>query len=110
MKYLVHDAAGNILRTGNCPDDAVSLQALAGETAIQDEHDDTDDRKHRIVAGKRVEFKHVERVFSYAELRARAYPSIGDQLDALWKGGAEAEAMRAKVQAVKIKYPKPVRS
>jgi len=38
--------------------------------------------------------------------RASAYPPIGDQLDALWKGGEEAAAMLAKVQAVKAKYPK----
>jgi len=43
---------------------------------------------------------------TYAEKRASEYPPIGDQLDALWKGGAEAEAMLAKVQAVKNKYPK----
>jgi hypothetical protein len=42
----------------------------------------------------------------YKYQRAAEYPSIGDQLDALWKGGAEAEAMLAKVQAVKQKYPK----
>ena len=43
---------------------------------------------------------------AYIEKRQAEYPSIGDQLDALWKGGAEAEAMLAKVQAVKQKYPK----
>jgi hypothetical protein len=43
---------------------------------------------------------------AYIAKRASEYPSIGDQLDALWKGGAEAEAMLAKVQAVKQKYPK----
>ena len=43
---------------------------------------------------------------AYKYARAAEYPSIGDQLDALWKGGAEAEAMLAKVQAVKAKYPK----
>ena len=42
----------------------------------------------------------------YKAKRAAEYPPIGDQLDALWKGGAEAEAMLAKVQAVKQKYPK----
>jgi hypothetical protein len=45
---------------------------------------------------------------AYKYARVREYPSIGDQLDALWKGGADAEAMLAKVQAVKIKYPKGV--
>jgi hypothetical protein len=43
---------------------------------------------------------------AYKFARAREYPPIGDQLDALWKGGAEAEAMLAKIQAVKDKYPK----
>ena len=43
----------------------------------------------------------------YQRKRAPEYPSIGDQLDALWKGGAAAEEMLAKVQAVKAKYPKP---
>jgi hypothetical protein len=43
----------------------------------------------------------------YKENRLVEYPSIGDQLDALWKGGAAAEAMLAKIQAVKSKYPKP---
>lgn len=43
----------------------------------------------------------------YQELRRNSYPDIRDQLDALWKGGAEAEAMRQKVVAVKGKYKKP---
>lgn len=43
----------------------------------------------------------------YREQRANEYPSIGDQLDALWKGGDDAAEMLAKVQAVKAKYPKP---
>lgn len=43
---------------------------------------------------------------SYAEARRAEYPSIEDQLDALWKGGAEAEALRKRVQAVKAKHPK----
>ena len=45
---------------------------------------------------------------AYKTKQASEYPPIGDQLDALWKGGAEAEAMLAKVQAVKAKYPKGV--
>ena len=43
---------------------------------------------------------------AYVSQRVASYPSIGDQLDALWKGGAEADAMKAKIQAVKTKYPK----
>lgn len=51
----------------------------------------------------------------YGELRKAAYPPIGDQLDVLWKvlgqdpSGLppEAQALLAKVQAVKAQYPKP---
>jgi hypothetical protein len=43
---------------------------------------------------------------AYKGLRQAEYPSIGDQLDALWKGGDAATEMLAKVQAVKTKYPK----
>ena len=42
----------------------------------------------------------------YAKRRAE-YPSIGDQLDAFWKGGDAATEMLAKIHAVKDKYPKP---
>lgn len=42
----------------------------------------------------------------YAKRRVE-YPSIGDQLDAFWKGGDAATEMLAKIQAVKDKYPKP---
>ena len=43
---------------------------------------------------------------TYKYNRVKEYPSIGDQLDALWKGGDAAAEMLAKVQAVKTKYPK----
>jgi len=43
---------------------------------------------------------------AYQTKRQAEYPSIGDQLDALWKGGDAAAEMLAKVQAVKTKYPK----
>lgn len=42
----------------------------------------------------------------YAAKRVAEYPPIADQLDALWKGGAAAESMKAAVLAVKAKYPK----
>lgn len=43
---------------------------------------------------------------AYIAKRQTEYPPIGDQLDALWKGGEAAAEMLAKVQAVKNKYPK----
>ena len=41
----------------------------------------------------------------YAKRRAE-YPSIGDQLDALWKGGEAQADMFDRIAAVKAKYPK----
>ena len=42
----------------------------------------------------------------YTEKRRRSYPPIGDQLDALWKGGSHADEMKAKVNKVKTDIPK----
>jgi hypothetical protein len=44
---------------------------------------------------------------TYVDKRVAEYPPIGDQLDALWKGGDAAAEMLAAVQAIKLKYPKP---
>ena len=42
----------------------------------------------------------------YKTKRASEYPSIGDQLDALFHAGAFPNEMAAAIQAVKDKYPK----
>ena len=49
----------------------------------------------------------IKYIENYAKRRAAAYPPIGDQLDALWKGGDAVEIMRQKVMAVKDEFPKP---
>ena len=46
-------------------------------------------------------------VKQYQRDRAKSYPPIGDQLDAIWKGGDAEIAMRAMVLEVKAQYPKP---
>lgn len=42
----------------------------------------------------------------YQRQRAIEYPSVGDQLDALFHSGAFPPDMAAKIQAIKDKYPK----
>jgi hypothetical protein len=42
----------------------------------------------------------------YTEKRRRSYPPIGDQLDALWKGGDDATAMKVIIDKVKSDNPK----
>lgn len=57
---------------------------------------------------------YVVKVQTYVERRRAAYPPIGDQLDALWKGlselppvSPEVQAMLNTIQAVKTANPKP---
>jgi len=68
----------------HCPEDHIALQLKEGETAVADRWGDTQDSRHKIIAGERVEFVPVEVSTSVSILRARAYPSVKDQLDALW--------------------------
>ena len=43
----------------------------------------------------------------YKDDRRHTYPTIGDQLDALWKGGDAEAAMKVIVNKVKSDNPKP---
>lgn len=45
-------------------------------------------------------------VYDYAALRRMSYPSIGDQLDDLFKKGAFSQEMTEQLRAVKDRYPK----
>ena len=60
------------------------------------------------VEDKVAELIQARKDIQYQRDRRKEYPPIGDQLDALWKGGDAATEMLAKVQAVKTKYPKGV--
>jgi hypothetical protein len=44
---------------------------------------------------------------TYIEKRWAEYPSVQDQLDALWAGGEKEAAMRAQIDAINAKYPPP---
>ena len=48
----------------------------------------------------------VQRPNQYRQLRAAAYPPIGDQLDDLFRQGAFSPEMAATLQAVKTAHPK----
>jgi len=62
-------------------------------------------RKQRDEADAVAEQERYDNV-GYDVKRRREYPPIGDQLDALWKGGADADAMKAIVNKVKTDNPK----
>lgn len=42
----------------------------------------------------------------YIENRVKEYPSIGDQMDAIWKGGKDQSDMAILIASIKTKYPK----
>ena len=58
------------------------------------------------IQAKQAELKAIHDSTQYQRDRQPEYPDIGDQLDALWKGGEEADAMKIIVNQVKEKYPK----
>tara|TARA_B110000285_G_C14839107_1_gene474483 strand:- start:207 stop:524 length:318 start_codon:yes stop_codon:yes gene_type:complete len=51
---------------------------------------------------------YVPPVPTYQELRVQAYPPIGDQLDALWKGGQPEADMKLIIDGVKATHPKVI--
>jgi len=111
MKYIIHDAAGNIARIVHCPEDHIELQVKEGQIAIADKWGDTHDTKHKIINGERVEFTPPPPPLPIIAQRARAYRPIQDQLDALWH--AMDKGILPMVPAfydpnaeVKNKYPK----
>lgn len=61
-------------------------------------------KEHQSVENEELEVE--EYIPTYADKRRAEYPAVGDQLDAMWKGGEEAEAMKTKIQVIKEKYPK----
>jgi len=59
------------------------------------------------IANKIKELKIEQEKTEYQRQRAPEYPSIGDQLDALFHAGVFPPEMAEQIQAVKNKYPKP---
>ena len=54
-----------------------------------------------------VRLQAIEESITHQPLRRIEYPSVGDQLDALYHAGVFPADMAAKIKAVKDKYPKP---
>ena len=67
---------------------------------------DKDGKKITLVQSKIDEARAELAKLDYKWKRAVEYPTIGDQLDDLYKKGAFSDEMTAKIKAVKDKYPK----
>ena len=59
-----------------------------------------------VAAAEAVTLAWEQRPNQYQQLRAAAYPPIGDQLDDLFRQGAFSPEMAAQLQAVKTAHPK----
>lgn len=109
MRYSKQKSTGLIIESqgGGNPDNPLHLSTMVAnavsggisESDIEVGYADDD-----VVAGWLK--KEEDDAMTYADKRRRSYPPIGDQLDALWKGGDDAAAMKVIVDKVKSDNPK----
>lgn len=97
--FTVFDRDGRVVRKGHCPKNLVEMQAMEeGETVMEGDLED--------MVTKEPEF--------FRHTVVRQYPSIGDQLDVIWKLlqarpellTPEASDMIARIAEAKDAYPK----
>ena len=105
LNHVVED--GQVWADNAVKEDHVLAKVAKYESAYDEEvaKGGYKNRKQRDEAQAKAEKDRYDNA-SYSEKRRRSYPPIGDQLDALWKGGDDADAMKAIVNKVKSDNPK----
>jgi hypothetical protein len=100
ISYVMLDAAGVVHQHGQCSE-AAHLPQVEGMTV-----EIVEDADSLMVVPPET---------TYQDFRRMDYPTFGDQLDALWRvmskteafaADPEAKAMFARIQEVKLQYPK----
>lgn len=98
----------------NIIDAILSLDANARVKVISEDYNQItwyDNNPNNItvtqIKTKKAELDAVDVANEYKMQREKEYPSIGDQLDALYHANVFPSDMASKIQAVKNKYPKP---
>lgn len=109
--FTVYDSSGNILRSGQAPEQMIQAQAQTGEFVLEAESNPETDivdvtTQTVVVGGKPPEPIDM----NYARARAEAYPAITTQLDMLWHAMdsgqiPKAEPFYTTLKAVKVAYP-----
>jgi len=111
--FVIHNAAGEILRTGSCPEEAFAFQAQAGEFVIEAladvEKDSVDPQTQQVIPGGRV--VPPPPPLNYSQARRLAYPRVEEQLDMLWHAmdddpAARIEPFYSVIKMVKDAHPK----
>jgi len=112
--FVIYNAAGEILRTGTCPEEAFSFQAQAGEFAVEAqadvEKDAVDPQAQQVIPGGRV--IPPKPAPTYDQARRSMYPKVEEQLDMLWHAmdgfhTPRIEPFYSVIKAVKDANPKP---
>tara|TARA_B100000497_G_C7426934_1_gene267222 strand:+ start:225 stop:515 length:291 start_codon:yes stop_codon:yes gene_type:complete len=89
----IYDLYDNVIKVNGDGDDMVAYDKDDKVVAW-----DKDDVSAKEIA--------IEKEIGHIEKRRSNYPPIGDQLDALWKGGDDQAAMKVLVDKVKSDFPK----
>jgi hypothetical protein len=109
--FIIFNAAGDILRAGQTPDEAFDRQAGPGEFITEGqcdvERDSVDPTTGTVIPGGRPVVVDMD----YRKARFMAYPPVEQQLDALWHAMDQGllpkiEPMYSHLAAVKAAYPK----
>ena len=109
MRYAKQKSTGQLIESqgGGNPDNPAHLQTLkanAISSGIAEDDIEVGYEDEEVVAGWIK--TQAESAMTYADKRRISYPPIGDQLDALWKGGDDAAAMKVIIDKVKSDNPK----
>ena len=118
-KYVIHDAAGNILRTIDCQPEHVAAQLQQGEQLFEGEaepHDRIDVEESTVIrrtAPATTPIISRPEPLPYVTARKKAYPSIQSQLDTFWHAMDAGDFPRlepwfSQIKAVKDTFPKTV--
>jgi hypothetical protein len=94
---------GQIINVGDW-DYCISLDEEGNEVITNPIPEGTVEEDVEYVHDAKGRIRHAD---DYYYLRKAEYPSIGDQLDALFAAGLFPKDMTEKLQAIKDKYPKP---
>ncbi len=111
--FVIHNAAGEILRTGVCQDETFEAQAIGADEFVIEaqadaEADSVNPATGQIVTGGRPP-PPVD--MDYRKARVDAYPGVREQLDMLWHAMDQfhmprVEPFYSRIKAVKEAYPK----
>ena len=110
--FTIYNESGEILRSGQVPDEVFHLQCMEGEFIIEAQSDPgehvVDVATQQVVAVVKPE-PVVD--MNYALGRVMAYPHVNEQMDMLWHAMDDGtlpkvEPFYSRILAVKLAYPK----